>query len=302
MEYTKINLLDALMNQDHIKLFWKDRDRRFVGANRAFLDFYDFEDESAIVGMTDEDMGWHIDPLPYKNDEERVLKEGVTISNAEGVCIVKNEVRHIRATKTPVRDDNGDIAGLVGFFFDVTEEILGQKGVSFEDKKDELTGLVNQIGIMDEMVVYEDAYHLRDIDFACIYLDIDGFHEMVDKYGREYTDELLIDVAECFSQTLGTGGILSRLGVDTFLVLHQIQRMSQVDILISRLDLALNKVGYMTNLHMAPGVSAGAAVYSEAGDIDAMMDLAEARMNENKEERRKAGITGGITFKMEPKI
>ena len=298
MDYSKINLLDALMNQDHLKLFWKDRERRFVGANKAFLDFYEFEDESAIVGKTDEDMGWHIDPLPYQTDEWRVLRDGVTINNAEGMCIVRNEVHHIRATKTPVYDDQGDIAGLVGFFVDVTEESAGLESVPPEYKRDELTGLVNQVGLMEEMQVYEDAYRLRDLDFVCIYLDIDNFHETKEKYGDEYADELLMDVAECFSQTLGTGGILSRLGADTFLVLHQIQRISQVDILLSRLDLALNKVGYMTNPHLAPGVSAGASVYSEADGIHHMMELAEARMNENRAERRKNNIIGGISFKM----
>ena len=300
MGFTKENLLSALLGQEHIKIFWKDGDRRFVGANRAFLDFYEFEDDSAIVGKTDEDMGWHIDPLPYKNDEERVLSDGVTISNAEGMCIVKNEIHHIRASKSPVYDDDGNIAGLVGFFVDVTEEVLGQENLSPEQKKDGLTGLVNQVGLMDEMMVFQDAYKLRNLDFTCIYLDVDNFHETVDKYGRDFSDELLIDIAECFSQTLGTGGILSRLNADTFLVLHQIQRYSQVDILVSRLDLALNKVGYMTNAHVTPGVSVGAAVYSEAGDIDDMLELAEARMNENKAERRKAGITSGISFKLEP--
>lgn len=298
MGFTNENLLAALLGQDHIKFFWKDKDRRFVGANQAFLDFYEFEDESAIVGKTDEDMGWHIDPLPYKNDEERVLTEGVTISDAEGMCIVKNDIHHIRATKAPIRDDDGNIVGLVGFFMDVTEAVLGQENLPSDQKKDGLTGLVNQVGLMDEMMVFQDAYKLRNLDFACIYLDVDNFHETVEKYGREFSDELLIDIAECFSQTLGTGGILSRLNADTFLVLHQIQRISQVDILISRLDLALNKVGYMTNVHMTPGVSAGAAVYSEAGDIDQMLEIAEARMDENKEERKKAGITSGISFKL----
>ena len=298
MGFTDKNLLSALLSQDHVKIFWKDENRRFVGANKAFLDFYEFEDDSAIVGKTDEDMGWHIDPLPYKNDEERVINEGATISDAEGLCIVKNEIHHIRASKSPIRDDDGNIVGLVGFFVDVTEEVLGQENLSPELKKDGLTGLVNEVGALDEMMVYRDAYKLRNLDFTCIYLDVDNFHETVERYGREFSDELLIDIAECFSQILGTGGILSRLNADTFLVLHQIQRLSQVDILISRLDLALNKVGYMTNVHVTPGVSAGAAVYSEVEDIDQMLELAEARMNENKDERRKLGIVSGISFKM----
>ncbi len=298
MGFSKTNLLTAILDQHLIKYFWKDENRRFVGANKAFLDFYEFDNENAIIGKTDEDMGWHVDPLPYKKDEERVLTEGITIEAAEGMCIVKNQIHHIRASKAPIYDDDGNIAGLVGFFIDLTDDMAEVSSNVPEKKRDNLTGLVNQFGLMDQFVIFEDAYRLRGLDFVCIYLDIDNFHQIGEDYGREYGDELLIDVAECFSQTLGTGGILSRLGADTFLVLHQIQRQSQVDILLSRLNLALNKVGYMANIHEAPGVSAGAAIYSEAGDIDDMLEMAEARMNEDKEERRKNGITSGLSFKL----
>ncbi|MGN1023624.1 MAG: EAL domain-containing protein, partial [Lachnospiraceae bacterium] len=41
--------------------FWKDANRRFVGASESFLKYYSMKSEREIIGKTDEDMMWHID-------------------------------------------------------------------------------------------------------------------------------------------------------------------------------------------------------------------------------------------------
>ncbi len=113
-------LFDKLMNTTQDCIFWKDTERRFVGVNQAFLDFYGFDSEECVLGKTDEDMGWHPDPGPFMEDELRVLK-GESTHNVHGQCIIKGEVRDIIATKTPIYDE-GEIIGFVGSFMDVTEE------------------------------------------------------------------------------------------------------------------------------------------------------------------------------------
>lgn len=113
-------LFNKLMNTTQDCIFWKDTERRFVGVNQAFLDFYGFESEDVVLGKTDEDMGWHPDPIPFMEDELGVLK-GKSTHNVHGQCIVKGEIRDIIATKTPIYD-NGEIIGLVGSFMDVTDE------------------------------------------------------------------------------------------------------------------------------------------------------------------------------------
>ncbi len=113
-------LFDKLINTTQDCIFWKDTERRFVGVNQAFLDFYGFETEDAVIGKTDEDMEWHPDPVPFMEDELRVLR-GESTHNVKGQCIVKGEVRDIMATKTPIYD-NGEVIGFVGSFMDVTDE------------------------------------------------------------------------------------------------------------------------------------------------------------------------------------
>ena len=36
-------LFERIINTSQDCVFWKDKDRRFVGANQAFLDYYGFE-------------------------------------------------------------------------------------------------------------------------------------------------------------------------------------------------------------------------------------------------------------------
>jgi len=114
-------LFDTILSTTQTAIFWKDTDRRFLGANRAFLEYYDFASEADIIGKNDEDMGWHTDPGPFKTDEERVLAEGLKTTRVHGHCISHGENRDIVASKSPIFHD-GKIIGLVGSFEDVTEE------------------------------------------------------------------------------------------------------------------------------------------------------------------------------------
>jgi PAS domain-containing protein len=40
--HTANNLLQQILNSTETMIFWKDTQRRFVGVNQAFLDFYGF--------------------------------------------------------------------------------------------------------------------------------------------------------------------------------------------------------------------------------------------------------------------
>ena len=41
-------LYKAILDNTHAMIFWKDKDRRFVGANKAFLDYYGFESPDTL--------------------------------------------------------------------------------------------------------------------------------------------------------------------------------------------------------------------------------------------------------------
>ena len=114
-------LLQKILDTTQAAIFWKDAERRFIGVNKSFLEYYGFASEYMLHGKNDEDMDWHSDPDPYKNDELRVL-QGETTTRVPGMCFCKGENRHIVASKSPLME-NGKIVGLVGSFEDVTNEV-----------------------------------------------------------------------------------------------------------------------------------------------------------------------------------
>lgn len=42
-----------------LKVFWKDKDRRFCGASSSFLDYYGLDSVHDLLGKTDDDLRWH---------------------------------------------------------------------------------------------------------------------------------------------------------------------------------------------------------------------------------------------------
>ena len=108
-------LWSSLIAHVSLKLFWKDKDRRFLGANKAFLEYYGFDSASEIIGRTDDELDWHPDESPYREDELEVLRSGTTSRDVVGRCIARGEARSIVSTKWPVYRD-GRVAGLMGYF------------------------------------------------------------------------------------------------------------------------------------------------------------------------------------------
>jgi PAS domain S-box-containing protein len=121
-------LLERILATTQTMLFWKDKERRFQGANKAFLDYYDFPSEQVILGKTDEEMGWHAEEEPFKSDEWRILHTGESTYRVRGKCMSHGELRDIVASKSPLIE-NGEIVGLVGSFEDVTDETRHQEQI-----------------------------------------------------------------------------------------------------------------------------------------------------------------------------
>ncbi|MBR4455602.1 MAG: EAL domain-containing protein [Solobacterium sp.] len=209
-------LFDTLMDSVNFGVFWKDKKRRFLSANRYFLDFYGFLSDKEIAGNTDEDMNWHVNPVPFMRDETDVLN-GKSIYNAEGSCIVRGQDHKIVASKFPVRKGN-EIIGLIGYFLD--------RGINSEEDSsllvDELTGLLNSRGAIAAFSRYQRHYREYGTDFAIISIDINDFAQINHRYGTQTADEVLRKIAQVLTSTFGDNCVVSRIGGDEFVLLRQI--------------------------------------------------------------------------------
>ena len=149
MEIAREDLLQKLLDTTQTMIFWKDVERRFVGVNQAFLDYYGFSGQEELRGKTDEDMGWHSNPDPFADDEWQVLQQGISTHLVHGKCVARGRERDIMASKRPLYSQ-GKIIGLVGSFIDITEQV---------EQKNEIARLNRKLdGIPGGIAVYRRCY------------------------------------------------------------------------------------------------------------------------------------------------
>jgi diguanylate cyclase (GGDEF)-like protein len=279
------DLLNNLMTLIPAGIFWKDTDRRFLGANQMFLDYYNLKSVDEIIGKTDEDMGWHIDPVPFRNVELRVIGNGESVLNVPGQCIVQGRVRNIKASKCPLFSD-GKIVGLIGYFLDVTDAVQEQNRLSALSQTDELTGVLNRRAYTEIVLQYEEQYKQNHTDFVLYMIDLDDFKTVNDNYGHEYGNLVLQSICKSLTVAASDNCVLFRYGGDEFVVLHQLQSEDEIELLQKRFIRAIDGPRNLDGAKFSVKASIGHALYSETTSLLSLIELADKRMYEMKKQHK----------------
>ncbi|SFC88234.1 sensor domain-containing diguanylate cyclase [Butyrivibrio sp. YAB3001] len=268
-----------------IGVFWKDKDRKFLGANQMFLDYYGFTSVEDILGKTDEDMGWHIDPEPYRSIELRVINNGEIVKDVPGQCIVKGRVRDIRASKCPLKV-NDTIIGLVGYFVDITEELAEKGRLSVLSMTDELTGVFNRRAYSEIVEKYAKQYEKDNTDFALYMIDLDDFKNVNDNYGHEFGNLVLKSLCKSLTTVAADNCVLFRYGGDEFVILHQIKDADEAVVMQKRIQKAIDAPRNIDGIHLSTKASIGCALYSETLYLTALIERADQNMYKMKKEHK----------------
>lgn len=276
------NLLKNILKLIPAGIFWKDKDRRFVGANQMFLDYYGLSSVDDIIGKNDEDMGWHIDPEPFRKIELKILSTGESEIDVPGECIVKGKLRKIRASKCPLYSGD-EIIGLVGYFMDITDEVAEKDRLSSLSQTDDLTGLLNRRAFGNIVLEYEKQFNENRSDFVLFMIDLDSFKNVNDTYGHEYGNLVLKTVSKSLAMAAADNSIVFRYGGDEFVILHQLQSDSDIEVIGQRIIRLVDVPRNIDGNNISIKASYGSAVYSETLSVMSLLELADKRMYEMKE-------------------
>ena len=283
--YSKEELLQAILSSENIKFFWKDKERRFLGVNKSFLDYYGFKSDDVLIGKTDEDMGWHVDPGPFKTDEETVLNEGRIITARKGTCIIRGKLRHIEATKMPVRDSEGNIVGLVGYFVDVTDTKADFERVMTLSFTDPLTALPNRNSFYDVVHKYIDSYKKYGTDFVIFYISVGNLGDAVTNFGHTFGEKLLKIIRTDILTIVGSDSLVFSFGAGDFVILHQLADNDSASIsntawsIEEKLRSDVASVYYIDGHSILPDAHIGFESYSSMENIEDLLEAASGKKN-----------------------
>ena len=274
----------TVMDGGTLGIFWKDADRRFLGANRMFLDYYGLE-LSDILGKNDEDIGWHPDPEPFKADELRVLSQGATVHDALGKCMVRGRVRDIAATKMPIYE-GGQIVGLLGYFIDVTEvgtrldnlRVNAFQQLRKEIYADPVTGMPDANGLRDLCEELERRYDGPDTDFGYISIQIMGMHRFGETYGVVARDDLFRLIGDTLQRVVSDQDVVGRLYDGRFAIIARVHATVELETLEKMVVQALDGIHEVDGIPCTVYYASGSALYSAHNDFGMMTAAADFGM------------------------
>ena len=176
-----------------------------------------------------------------------------------------------------VRDDTGRVQNYVALFSDITRLKEQQHELEHIAYYDPLTKLPNRLLFADRLHQAMSQAKRYDRVLAVVYLDLDGFKEINDRFGHDMGDRVLVDVADRLRQALRQGDTLARLGGDEFAAV-----MSDLDDSVSCVDL-LPRLLTAASQPMRAGdqslqisASIGVTLFPQQGDVDADQMLRQA--------------------------
>jgi diguanylate cyclase (GGDEF)-like protein/PAS domain S-box-containing protein len=149
------------------------------------------------------------------------------------ILVSKDKIeRPIEDSAAPIKDEKGNINGVVLVFRDFTEKKQRQDEIKYLSFHDQLTGLYNRRFYEEELVKLDTE---RNLPLTIIMGDVNGLKLINDSFGHVMGDELLIKVAEVLKKGCRSDDIIARLGGDEFIILLPKTDAYEADQIIKRI-------------------------------------------------------------------
>jgi diguanylate cyclase (GGDEF)-like protein/PAS domain S-box-containing protein len=142
---------------------------------------------------------------------------------------------------------------------------------------DGLTGLANRAAFMSRLA------EEREGTYSLLYLDLDGFKPVNDRWGHGTGDRVLAEIAHRIAETVGADEFLARLGGDEFAVLVRGGARERAEELAESIVEAVGRPITVHDEQVVLGVSIGIAS-GAAPKLASLLERADGAMYEAKTE------------------
>jgi diguanylate cyclase (GGDEF)-like protein/PAS domain S-box-containing protein len=251
-------------------LIWlKDMDGVYLSCNPEFERFFGAS-EAEIVGKTDFD-------FVSREQAEAFRVQDRVAAETGGPCRYEERISYasdgrsvlLETTKVPIQTSDGRVVGVLGIGHDISERKAHQKQLEQIAHYDILTGLPNRVLLADRLkqAVAQSQRHQRTM--AVVYIDLDGFKAVNDRFGHEAGDQLLRALSDHMRGALREADTLARLGGDEFVaILIDLPDLDASLPLLSRLLDAASEVFEDHGSTLRVSASMGVSYFPQADAVD----------------------------------
>jgi PAS domain S-box-containing protein len=137
-------MLRLVLDTIPVRVFWKDRDCRYLGCNQPFAEDAGRSAPEDLIGKDDHAMAWIDQADLYREDDRRVMEAGdARINYEEPQTTPDGRTIWLQTSKVPMRDGQGRIIGVLGTYQDITERKVADEEV--RRLRNYLTNIINSM-------------------------------------------------------------------------------------------------------------------------------------------------------------
>jgi len=210
----------TIFENAHEGIFQARADGRFLEVNPSMAALFGFPDAATMLHevpslcalfATGAEQGEHC--LPFLASQESVHGFQLQLMTRKGDTV------WVELSCHTVLDAAGNVNRLEGMIIDVTERRKHELHLLRLATKDDLTGVSNRAAFRDMLKKSVEEVKESSICSALLYIDLNYFKKVNDKYGHYVGDMVLREVAARLSSRVRTADVIGRVGGDEFCVL-----------------------------------------------------------------------------------
>ncbi len=198
-----------------------------------------------------------------------------------------------------IRNQDGSIFRYVAQFLEITEKKRRDEQTWQHANYDALTALPNRRLFHDRLAQEIKKSNRTGHHLALLFIDLDGFKQINDRFGHDKGDLLLVEVARRIEKCVRETDTVARLGGDEFtIILPNYGGCADVERIVLSIIRELNEPFQMKNISGSVSASVGIAFYPEdAQDVAELLKHADQAMYAAKKKGRSR-----FTYVAEPKL
>ncbi len=277
-------------------LVWlKDANGRYLFCNEIFERLYGAP-EADIIGKTDYDFVSPDLADLFCSYDRKVMMTGQQSINEECVTFVADQhVAFLETIKTPLRDAQGNLIGILGIARDISEHKKLQEKLQHLAITDELTGIYNRRHFMFRAEAEIQRMRRYGGMGSLLVLDLDGFKRINDVFGHPVGDTVLQSVTEICLQTLRCNDLFGRIGGEEFAILLLEADSERANQVAERVRESIDNTVFFSQgkQDVTLSVSIGVAIYNSPDDtLVQLISRADSALSAAKNAGRNRVVVG----------
>lgn len=193
-------------------------------------------------------------------------------------------IRWLRETGDVLVDDDGHAEMFAGTIRDVTDSKKEVDRIRHQANFDDLTGLPNRVHFKTSLQDALDRAKRHGAMLALVYMDLNKFKAVNDKYGHGAGDQVLITIAQRLTHSIRRVDKVARIGGDEFVaILEGIKADGEVQVVVDKLRATFDQPFEVDGQSHNVGVSIGVSCYpKDTQDMEELINLADRAMYQAK--------------------